>query len=165
MGEKVALEANRRRTFHCKATPSRCTATAEKYAPAEPPEPRLQQQIPRVITSFVRHSPGFCFYFSLRSFPIKSTVRDPPAREHYGREADSSAGNRNTAGDSQRRVIVRGCECSLDTRCLSLLSVQCCVFMFFFHSAVFMLCLNNVSTGHDSWCVSGRQPKHKPATH
>lgn len=109
------LNRRRQRTFYCRATPRRCTATAEekKYAPAEPPQPRLLRQIPRLINQLrdtIRRlllppSPSY-----LWSPPCKSPY--PPAREtqHYGREADSIARHGNTAGDSQRWIAVRGCE-------------------------------------------------------
>ncbi|MEQ2180205.1 hypothetical protein GOODEAATRI_033382, partial [Goodea atripinnis] len=57
----------------------------------EPPQQhqqaRLQAQIARVLTSFLQQPSS------------------PP--ESHGKEADSSAGRRNTAGDSQRWISVR----------------------------------------------------------
>ena len=128
-GEKVAGESCTLTAadgpFYCRATPRRCAAAAEKYAPAEPPLPRLQSQSLRVVSSFARRSPAsvcfVCLFVCLFVFfppcrcrsPTESAARvpDPPARENYGREADGGARHRSTAGDGQRWIPVRGCEC------------------------------------------------------
>lgn len=92
----------------------------KKYAPAEPPQPRLLRQIPRLINQLrdtIRRLLLVCFFPppALAFLPLKSAVQVPvPTCErdtqHYGREADSGARHGNTAGDSQRWIAVRGCE-------------------------------------------------------